>query len=188
MSSPFGHSLAGYLVVAFSSKAVVVNNFRVLLLCAFVANAPDLDFIPGMVIGKPNLFHHGISHSLGAGILLAFLLSVVMKGKGGKSIRKRFLLFFSLYCSHLLLDYVSQDGRAPIGIPLFWPFSQKYYIAPYPILPPIMHAPLDNATIDQFLSEVFSAHNLYVVFFELATVLPAILIVMSMKLWFNRKH
>jgi len=51
---PFGHSLAGYIVSAYKSKTFRLNNVKILALYVFIANAPDLDFIPGILIGKPN--------------------------------------------------------------------------------------------------------------------------------------
>lgn len=177
MSSPFGHSLAGYIITAYESKTLRVQNVKTLMFYLFVANAPDLDFVPGIIMGKPNLFHHGISHSLGAAVLCSCLIAAVLKYKGSKNLKKGFLLCFSLYCSHLFLDYISIDGRPPFGIPLFWPLSHDYFILPNPILPPIMHSELDHATIGQFLDGVFSFHNLYVAFLEFFIMTPFILIV-----------
>lgn len=145
----------------------------------FVANAPDLDFVPGIIMGKPNLFHHGISHSLGAAVLSSCLLAAILNYKGIKNLKKGFLLCFGLYCSHLFLDYISVDARPPVGIPLFWPLNQEYFIFPHPILPPITHSELDHATIGQFLEGVFSIHNLYVVLLEMAITVSFILILLS---------
>jgi len=116
---PFGHSLAGYIVSAYKSKTFRLNNVKILALYVFIANAPDLDFIPGILIGKPNWFHHGISHGLGAGLIFSFLLVLGLKCTRVKSQKNNFVLYFSLYCSHLFLDYMSIDGRPPVGIPLF---------------------------------------------------------------------
>jgi len=85
---------------------------------------------------------------------------------------KNFLFFLVILCSHLFLDYISFDGRPPAGIPLFWPFSSRYMISPYPILPAIRHSHLDNATVAQFLTDFFSLHNMYVVVLECGIMLP----------------
>ena len=71
---------------------------------------------------------------------------------------------------------MSQDGRHPFGIPVFWPFSNQYFVFPCPILPPLMHSELDDATMGQFPHEAFSVHNLYVFFLEFAETMPFILI------------
>ncbi|MFQ5584839.1 MAG: hypothetical protein ACE5GL_10425 [Calditrichia bacterium] len=68
MPSPIGHSLAGYVIASFKSGSLFNKNLSTVLLFVFVANVPDLDFIPGLIIGKPNIYHHGVSHSLGVGI------------------------------------------------------------------------------------------------------------------------
>jgi inner membrane protein len=179
MSSPFGHSLAGYIIATFASKTFAGRNFRTIFLYIFIANAPDLDFFPGILVGKPNLYHHGISHSLGVGISFSIILALIINYKRKQHIKRAFLLFFILYCSHLFLDYMSIDGIPPLGIPLFYPLSYEYYISPYPILPPIMHSELDNATIGQFLNGVFSVHNLYVMFLEFIIMLPFMLILFA---------
>ena len=79
MPSPIGHSLTGWLTAAWrdgSFKPVHPGRF---LLYVVVANGPDLDFIPGLLTGAPNLYHHGRSHSLGAGILFVCGCFLLMK-------------------------------------------------------------------------------------------------------------
>ena len=181
MSSPFGHSLAGYIIAAFISKTFLVREIRTIFLFVFIAIAPDFDFIPGILIGIPNYFHHGISHSFGVGALVSVMLVIISRVKKKQS-EKKFLLYFSIYCSHLFLDYISLDGRLPLGIPVFWPFSNKYYISPYLILPPIMHSAQDNATLGQFLNGVFSIHNLYVILLETIVMSPVIAVLVIVRL------
>jgi membrane-bound metal-dependent hydrolase YbcI (DUF457 family) len=185
MSSPFGHSIPGYLFAAYESRTLKVHNAKKILFYMFLANAPDLDFLPGIMMGMPNLFHHGISHSLGAGVLFSLMVTFLI-GRKENSYKRLFMVCFSLYCSHLFLDYVSMDGRTPIGIPLFWPLSNEYLIFPHPILPPIMHSGLDHATIGQFLANLFSIHNLLVVLLESAAMTPFLLILMVLKRYRER--
>ena len=45
-----------------------------------------------------------------------------------------------------------------------------------PLLPPVMHSVLDDATIGQFLADVFSKHNLYVIGLEMMLTVPFLLI------------
>ena len=182
MSSPIGHSFAGYIINAYSIRSLKIQDIKTLFLCIFIANAPDLDFVPGLLFGKPNLFHHGISHSIGMGAIFSLLLASLLNIGDTEKLNKDFFLFFSLYCSHLLLDYISYDGRPPIGIPIFWPLSNEYFIFKYPILPPVAHSGLTHATIAQFFNGVFSIHNLYVVLMEFAVSLPLLLIVWILNL------
>ncbi len=180
MSSPLGHSLVGYIVGVYESKAIGVKNFKTLLCYVLVANAPDLDFLPGLLRGRPNLFHHGISHSLGAALLFSLFLTVVLKYLGNKNTGKNFLTLFVLYASHILLDYLTVDERPPFGIPAFWPLSHRFILFPYPLLPPVRHSELIQATIGQFLDAVFSIHNLYVlsVEFGVMTLIMVVLLVL----------
>ena len=177
MSSPVGHSFAGYIIYVYSSRTLGVTDIKALFLFILVSNAPDLDFIPGLLLGKPNLFHHGISHSIAIGIILAIFLSSLPKMYEIVNERQRFLIYSTLYCSHLFLDYISVDSRLPFGIPVFWPFSSEYFIISYPLLPPIIHGEMTNAGIRQFFSSIFSIQNLYAIFMELAVMLPIMLTV-----------
>lgn len=184
MSSPFGHSLAGYVISSYKFKTLKPQNVKLLFFYIFIANTPDLDFLPGLIIGKLNLYHHGISHSLGAAILISFVLAFFINWKHHKHIRSDFLLFLSLYCSHLLLDYLCFDSRPPLGIPLFWPLSNKYYI--FPLLPGVRHSALDHATIEEFLEGIFSSHNLYVIFLEFIMMIPFILLLLLLKRYLHK--
>jgi len=147
----------------------------------FLANAPDLDFIPGALMGTPNLYHHGISHSIGVGFLFALTAGILIHLKTGKRLWPEFLFIYALYASHLILDLISLDGRPPFGIPILWPFSDHYFMIP--ILPPVKHSVLDHATMGQFLADVFSTHNLYVIGLEMLLTVPFTLLL----LWHSRR-
>ncbi len=175
MSSPFGHSLAGLLLYSGQGRTPDTRGYVTAAVCACIANVPDLDFIPGILLGTPNLYHHGISHSLGAAVIFSLLLFLVLRGVGVRSLQLSFPLIFLLYSSHVLLDLFSRDGRPPFGVPLFWPLSQRYLIVPF--LPGIKHSSLDHATIGQVLENIFSLHNLYVVAMETLLLVPLVLIV-----------
>lgn len=55
MSSPLGHSLAGYLISLAGCKfrTLAIRNFKVFFLVIFIANVPCLDFIPDTLAPKP---------------------------------------------------------------------------------------------------------------------------------------
>lgn len=174
MSSPIGHSLAGYTV--YEIEGGNRNKFWQIILYAFIANAPDLDVLPGLLIGKPNIYHHGISHSIGVGIIFSLLLASALSFGKPHLLPKLFILYFILYGSHLLLDFFSYDGRPPIGIPVFWPVTSKYYISPVPFLPSVSHSNLDHASINQFLIGIFSLHNLKVITIEILVISPILIV------------
>lgn len=170
MSSPIGHSLAGYVIAAYRSASIWPRNAGLTLLYLLLANAPDLDFIPGMLVGQPNRFHHGISHSIGAGIMAALVVTLLIRAKTKRSFKREFAFTFLIYLSHLLLDIICVDGRPPLGIPLLWPLSETYFM--FPLLPPVTHSVLDHATIGQFFRDAFSLHNLYVIGLEIMVTIP----------------
>jgi inner membrane protein len=147
----------GYLIYRAADDAGE-KRWRTVALYLFAANAPDLDFIPGLLMGNPERYHHGPSHSLGFAILFGLALSLTTAlfklGDG----RRNFSVFFSLYFSHVLLDYLSTDSSIPYGVPLFWPLSDEYYMAPFAFLPDI-HRPVSSGM--KFITGVLSLHNLW---------------------------
>ena len=97
----------GYIVYRATAGQVGVHQWQPLALYLFAANAPDLDFIPGFLIGDPNRYHHGVSHSIGFAVLFALAFSLVLVLVKRGSIGRNFGTFFALYCSHIGLDYLS---------------------------------------------------------------------------------
>jgi len=170
MSSPLGHSLAGYLIASYREKSFRPGDLKILFIYIFLANALDLDFIPGVLARKPNLYHHGISHSLGAVILIAALGALLIRLMRRGQLKRDFSYLMAICGSHLMIDLITIDGRPPLGIPLFWPLSKAYLM--FPLLPPVIHSDLDLATFGQFFHDVFSLHNLYVIFLEIALMIP----------------
>ncbi|MDZ7379427.1 MAG: metal-dependent hydrolase [candidate division KSB1 bacterium] len=76
-----------------------------------------------------------------------------------------------MYTSHLLLDFFTLDTGAPYGIPLFWPFSQETYQSHWPVLPNVQHTS----------GPLLSVHNLMLVLREAAVLLPAVGLVLTLK-------
>ena len=54
-----------------------MTGWYLLILIAGVA--PDFDFLPGILIGDPNRFHHGPTHSILAGILFTGFIYFIIK-------------------------------------------------------------------------------------------------------------
>lgn len=88
MATTVGHSLMGYILyLVFYKDYKLFKNWKMIALYVFAANAPDLDFIPGIFTGHANRFHHGISHTLGFSVLFAlsmYLISRCKRKKGRK--------------------------------------------------------------------------------------------------------
>lgn len=132
MPSPLAHSVAGYLFAQVFPLDLSPNReSRVgqleLLWAIFLANAPDLDFIPQIITGQP--LHRGLTHSLPF-LLLGCAIAAIAPWITKKiAYRPAFFWTTGLYACHLLLDFFTQ-GR---GIPLFLPFSATYFSSPLPL-------------------------------------------------------
>ena len=122
MPFPVLHSFAGYSVYALSKNKE--DHFKLALYCMFLANAADLDFIPGILIGQAGRFHHDFSHSFGAAILVGLLSALGMQVWKKRGALKGFLISCTAYASHVILDL--SNGRCK-GMPLFWPLSSHRF-------------------------------------------------------------
>ena len=155
MPLPIGHALAGIAMQQARPGFFFTNRWLDAFFFMFLANLPDGDFLPGMILGRPNLYHHGIFHSPGAALAVALI------GAGLFSLWKRrfsataAMIFLVFYC-HLLLDFFARDLRAPYGLPLLWPFSNRYFIAARPIFINITRSQQSH----DFLASLFNRHNL----------------------------
>ena len=177
MPSPVGHSLAGFIIYKIAPGMQGMARWQVIALYLFAANAPDLDFVPGLVVGDPNRFHHGFSHGIGFGLLFAVILSLLLCISKKDWLWRNFRIFLSLYLSHLTLDYLSTDTGAPYGVPFFWPVSNAYYIAPFVLFSDIHRS---NSTAN-FFSSLFSTHNLWSVTRELLVLLPFLVLALAQR-------
>jgi hypothetical protein len=103
-------------------------------LCAFLANAPDLDIVVGLILGNFERAHRAYGHNL---IALAFWMWL------GTMLFKRFTPWLSrragvvtavaMVLSHVFLDSMtiaSADTGQRVGVPLFWPFVDTLYSFP----------------------------------------------------------
>ena len=52
------HTAAGYLAYE-AVRPAGPHQRRLLAAAVALANAPDLDFVPGLVLGHPGMFHRG---------------------------------------------------------------------------------------------------------------------------------
>lgn len=166
MPTPVGHSLAGLsLYLIFNRDHSFLKNWKGLLPFFIAALAPDLDFIPGLVIGDANRYHHGITHSIGASLIFTFLFSLVFMLH--RDFQERFIIFLSLFLSHVFLDYFSVDTSFPYGVPLFWPLSERYYLSD-----PQIFLDIQRGSI----SLLFSYHNWIAAFREALILGPVVAI------------
>ena len=73
MPLPIGHALAGIAMRQARPGLFFANRWADAFFFIFLANLPDADFLPGILLGCPNLYHHGIFHSLGAALAVALV-------------------------------------------------------------------------------------------------------------------
>jgi membrane-bound metal-dependent hydrolase YbcI (DUF457 family) len=135
MPSPIGHLIAGAAI----GRAITPRKRPVIVACAILAAAPDLDLI------LPEAHRTG-THSFVA-VALVTIVAIAVTGQvrrsgdrpgdrlgdspqvcpqGTSSIVVALVLAFA---SHLLLDWLAVDPTPPHGIQLLWPFSSDWYIS-----------------------------------------------------------
>jgi inner membrane protein len=181
MPLPIGHTLTGIAFFQTRPGLFFKNKWVDAFFFVFLANLPDADFLPGLMLGSPNLYHHGIFHSLGAALAIAVVMGWIFYQKKRPFWRFSVLVFLIFY-SHLLLDYFSRDFAAPYGLPLFWPFSNRYYIAAHPIFINIIRS---NRSAN-FFSSLLNRHNLEAALLEIMLLGGLVVLVVIVR-WLLKK-
>lgn len=175
MASPIGHVLAGYL--GYQLVPVPRKPFHVprwLLGAVVLANLPDLDFLPGLLIHDPWAFHRQGSHSLALAVVVGIMvgLGVWLAGQvqpqANQLTRPRWWRWggwaTAVYLGHLGLDLLMADRTPPSGIQLLWPFSTRYVASPIALIPGLnIQAPLSWQTLRVVGTEVLLLAPLIVV-------------------------
>jgi inner membrane protein len=164
----------GFIIYHGAAKPTLSHPWRRIAFCLFAANAADLDFIPGLVVGNPNLYHHGVSHSLGFAVLFTACCGSVLVFLKSQRLWRDSAIYFCLYTSHIVLDWFSIDTTAPYGVPLFWPLSDVYYIAPIAFLADIRRVSFSNL---DFITSLFSLHNLWAICAEILLLSPLAMVI-----------
>lgn len=132
MPSPIGHTLAG-LAVGWTATAGA-NRFRaaawspLVLGCAFVAAAPDLDLL------YPPL-HRLVTHGVGITLLITIITAAVTRQVTGEVAWRIVLALTAAHASHTFLDWLGTDRFPPPGIRALWPFSNQFYISGWEVFP-----------------------------------------------------
>ena len=132
MPTPVAHTLAGVAVyLASTKKALTVRSWdRFLLLSTvFAACFADLDFGLNFLTGEN--YHHYFTHSIAFSTLFAMGAYIVLRGLKRTEARRDALILGVAYLSHLALDLFSKDTSPKYGLELFWPFSERFVIAPF---------------------------------------------------------
>ena len=151
MPSPLAQSLTGYIFYDRNPFLFFERGWTNFLFYIFLCNLPDIDFLPGFLIGEPNRFHHGISHTLGAALLAALVLGIVFHLWKEKFWSVTCVTFFAYYV-HVLMDYFTEDFRLPYGVMLFWPLDSNYYISKILVFKKVFRSDLSSTFFSTFLS------------------------------------
>ncbi len=160
MPSPVGHALGG---IAAGWPLVPERNRRAAIVLAAVAVAPDLD----LVIGT----HRAMSHSVGLAIAAGLVAALAVRRQ-----RARWGAAVALaWGSHVLLDWLSNDTRPPIGIMALWPFTDRYYKASFEIVPAVSR---------RYWESRFWIYNLHALVVELIVMGP---IALAVVWWWRRR-
>jgi len=134
------------------------KNAVLLLLFAFLANLPDLDFLPGIIVGQPNAYHHGPSHSIVLALIAAVAVFSISYRYFHELGKVRYLLALLLVCaSHTLLDFFSKDTGHPFGVPLLWPLHEDYFISSTSLFSDVERSSDPGFA---FIMSLFNSHNL----------------------------
>jgi inner membrane protein len=185
MATPLGHSLAGYAVYRLSA-AKDANRVHLICLCILLSIAPDLDFLPGIFLGRPAMYHQGITHSLGFALMLSLSIAIIYHLRGWP-FPAVFKLSFFAYTSHLVLDFFGPDGRPPYGIPLFWPLSMEYFISPVPLLWGVHHVHSASGSILEWVDGILDFYNVGALAFEIVLVGPFVALAQRYRLWRSKQ-
>ncbi len=175
MATPVGHALAGYAVYCMTVRDCSGERRRLLLGCLGLAIAPDLDFLPGLLQGQPALYHQGISHSLGFALVASSVIMGFYRAGQGATLGM-WRLFFLSYVSHLVIDLFGPDGRLPYGIPLFWPFNDTCYLAPWQVFWGVHHVGSTSMATGDWLRAIFHPYNLGAIGIEGLVTVPLVLL------------
>src|SRR5690349_16615152 len=129
MPSPVGHALGG---IAAGWQILPRPTRRAAVVLAVIAIAPDLDLVFGT--------HREASHSIGAAAIAGLVSLVVARFVLARPWREAFWWSAAVtiaWLSHILLDWLSNDTRPPIGVMALWPFTHEHYKAAIEIFPPV---------------------------------------------------
>ena len=148
MPSPVGHSLAALTVHAVIGGGSGRKRWIWLAALLLLANAADLDFIPGYFLGTPGDYHWGPTHSFAIAIVVGIAAGSILAASGIAPVRSVAILScVSAYASHVILDMLIEHGAHPspwffhstsIGLQALWPFTSERFMSVWPVfgMPP----------------------------------------------------
>ena len=170
MSSPVAHGLAAYSLLITIEPRLTADpqtNRKTFLVSVLFGSMADADFLVAHFTKNPVLQHHFFSHSIFFGIGVFFLCFLILKLLKQQNAWNAATLLGAAYNTHLVLDYFTEDRSHPFGIPLFWPFTNKHYLAPVEIFHSIHRGTVQS---------IFSIWNLTAILQEVFILMPVALL------------
>jgi inner membrane protein len=180
MPLPIAHSLAGVAAGKVRPLPFFEKKWMDYLFLICLSNAADLDFLPGFLLGTPSLYHHGVSHSLGAALVVGFFSGGYFKWKRG-NYWKYFAVTGLVYYFHIILDSFTEDTRFPYGVMLFWPLCSDYFTSGFILFGNVVRSDQSH----NFFQSLCNAHNLMGAFRELWVMGGLIGMIQLLKLFFR---
>lgn len=166
MPSPIAHTLGAYAGLVLLEPKLISSpesRKRTLGLAAIFGSLADVDFLLAQFTRNPVLQHHYFTHSIPFAVLVGFLSYVVLRLMHSSEPAWKALLIGFAYSTHLVLDYFTQDGGRPYGIPLLWPFTHRHFVSPLIIFFSIHRGSW---------ADLLSAHNLIGLCIEFLVMAP----------------
>ncbi len=109
----FGRGLRGYRGSDEAAAAADAGVWKPALVFTVVGMLPDIDLLFGA--------HSGPTHGVGAALIVAgAALGLTRSWRWAGAVG-------AAYASHILLDWLGTDTKAPIGIMALWPLTRDYY-------------------------------------------------------------
>lgn len=159
MPSPIAHVAVAYGVFsAVQHKLLVARQQglkargRVFLFVIICTMLPDIDVIPGLLLGDLRGIHNGVTNSFVVGAAVALLVSAVAWMSGSKRFGLWFVIALASYELHVLMDYFTADR----GVMALWPLSSQRFIAPVLLFYGV-----------HYTEGLFSIHHIWTVISEL---------------------
>lgn len=115
MPLPIAHALVGATVVVAIRPSGQSDQWKPLLVGAFLGVCPDFDYALNWFRISGGGWHHGFTHS----IAFAFLLGLTMAIVSRQRIARSFVVFSAAAASPTLLDLMITESY---GVALWWPF------------------------------------------------------------------
>jgi membrane-bound metal-dependent hydrolase YbcI (DUF457 family) len=177
MALCLAHATAGYLAYE-ALRPAGPHRPALLAGAVLMANAPDLDFLPGILVGAPAAYHRGVTHTVGALVVVSVAAWAV-----ARILRSRTAWWWGLgaaaaYGSHLLVDWMTVDAVPPSGIRMLWPLTDAWLHAPFNLFGEIIIDPSGRAA---FLRSLVTPAALLVWARELGIAIAAVAAVHALR-------